>query len=103
MHMCTCTYGTHIYIGYVHCTMYFWKSDFFLGCFCFFCFWGGFFGTLLELTDDDMCNMCYWGGGGWWFQFGVILYKNQANNIFPAVNLPLTSTAMKCQHSSPYV
>lgn len=46
-----------------------------------------------------------WGGGlGGGFQFGVILHKNQDNNnIFRAVNLPLTSTAMKCQHSSPYV
>lgn len=103
--MCTCTYGTHIYIGYVHCTTYFWKSDF---------FWGGAVFLVFFLVFGVVF---FWGHAvrtyGWWyvqhvlwvgcFQFGVILYKNQANNIFRAVNLPLTSTAMKCQHSSPYV
>lgn len=43
-----------------------------------------------------------WGGGGL-FNFGVALHKNQDRNIIRAVNLPLTSTVMKCQHSSPYV
>lgn len=52
-----------------------------------------------------MCNVCYGGevGGGGLFNFGVALHKNQDRNIIRAVNLPLTSTVMKCQHSSPYV
>lgn len=44
-----------------------------------------------------MCNVCYGGGGG--FSISVWL----STNIIRAVNLPLTSTVMKCQHSSPYV
>lgn len=50
-----------------------------------------------------MCNVCYGRGGGGLFNFGVALHKNQDRNIIRAVNLPLTSTVMKCQHSSPYV
>lgn len=71
------------------------------GVFVFFCFWGVFFWHPVRTYGWWYVQHVLLGGG--WFQFGVILHKNQANNIFRAVNLPLTSTAMKCQHSSPYV
>lgn len=49
-----------------------------------------------------VCATCVMEGGGL-FNFGVALHKNQDRNIIRTVNLPLTSTVMKCQHSSPYV